>query len=160
MGSLVLARLVALAHLGFVVFLVAGGPLALRWRRLLPVHLAVVAITVALNRTATDCPLTTLEKDLLRSSDVGAYRRGFVEHYLVDPVHPSGGSRTVTLVLIAIWLIPTVISYGLIVLTRSSRSHATMPGCSGSSSSPVSSPPPASSRASHRLLHRTAARRG
>ena len=158
MGSLVLARLVALAHLAFVVFLVVGGPLALRWRRLLPAHLAVVGITIALNRTGTDCPLTTLEKDLLRSANVGTYRHGFVQHYLVEPVHPSGSSPTVTLVLIAIWLIPTLISYTLIFLTRSSRSHATMPVCSGSSSSPVSSPPPGSSPANH--LHRTADRRG
>jgi hypothetical protein len=127
MGWLVLARVVALAHLAFVVFLVVGGPLALRWRRLLPVHLAVVGITIALNRTATDCPLTTLEKDLLLSADAGTYRHGFVQHYLVEPVHPSGASPAVTLVLIAIWLVPTLVAYALIFLTRSSRSHATMP---------------------------------
>ena len=160
MGWLVLARVVALGHLAFVLFLVLGGPLSLRWRRLLPAHLAVVAITVALNRTGMDCPLTTLEKDLLRSSDIEVYRHGFVEHYLVEPVHPTGNSPTVTFVLVAIWLVPTVISYALIFLTRSSHAHATISECSGSSSSPVSSRPQGSSPANHRPLRRTAARRG
>ena len=126
MGPLVLARLVALAHFAFVTFLVFGGPLAIRWRRLLPWHLAVVAITVAVNRTGLDCPLTTLEKDLLEAAGRG-YHHGFVEHYLVEPVHRSGAGPTVTLVLIAIWLVPTVVSYTLIFLTRSSRTHATLP---------------------------------
>ena len=126
MGYLALARLVALAHLAFVAFLVLGGPLAFRRRRLLPWHVAVVAVTVAVNRTGLDCPLTTIEKDLLEAAGRG-YRHGFVEHYLVEPVHRSGASPTVTLVLIAFWLVPTLVSYTLIFLTRSSRTHATLP---------------------------------
>jgi hypothetical protein len=128
MGWLVLARVVALAHFAFVAFLVIGGPLSLRWRRLLPIHMAVVAIAVTLNRLHLGCPLTSLEKDLLRDSGRTAYRHGFIEHYLVEPVHPSGKGPGVTLVLIAIWLIPTVVSYTLILLTRSSRVDATIPG--------------------------------
>jgi hypothetical protein len=114
-GWLVLARAVALAHLAFVVFLVCGGPLSLRWRRLLPLHLTGLA-----------CPLTGLEKDLLERSGRGAYRHGFVEHHLVEPIHPSGASPTVTLVLIAIWLVPTLVAYGVMVFTRSSRRQVTI----------------------------------
>jgi hypothetical protein len=128
MGWLLAARLVALAHFAFVLFLVVGGPLSLRWRRLLPFHVAVVAVAVTLNRFHRDCPLTGLEKDLLRDSGRTAYRHGFIEHYLVEPVHSSGKGPGVTLVLIALWLIPTVISYTLIFLTRSSRVDATIPG--------------------------------
>ena len=126
--SLVLARLVALAHFAFVIFLVIGGPLAVRWRRLLPFHSAVVAITVIINRTGLDCPLTGLEKDLLRDSGRHAYRHGFIEHYLVEPIHSSGKGPGVTVVLIAVWAIPTIASYAYIFFTRSSRVDATVVG--------------------------------
>ncbi len=126
MISLVLARAVLLAHVTFVLFLVVGGPLSIRWRRLLPFHLAVVAITVVINRTGLDCPLTGLEKDLLRDAGRRPYRGGFIEHHFVEPVHPSGTGPGVTIVLIAIWLVPTVASYAYLWLTRSSRFDATV----------------------------------
>jgi hypothetical protein len=105
------ARLVAATHFAFVAFLVGGGPLGRRYPRVRPAHLAAIAATVAINLTGSDCPLTSWETRLLRSSGREPYERGFISHYLVEPFHPAGIDGRVNLVLLSAWMVPTAISY-------------------------------------------------
>jgi len=84
------ADAVALAHLGFVGFLVAGGFLARRRRGLARAHLGALAVSAAIYVGGFDCPLTDLEKSLRRQAGDPVYAEGFVAHYLVSPVHPRG----------------------------------------------------------------------
>ena len=105
------ARLVALTHFAIVSFLVAGGPLARRFPRLRPPHLATIAIIAGINLTGSDCPLTVLEMKLLRASGRVPYETGFISHYFVEPFHPAGINGRVNLVLLSVWMIPTAIAY-------------------------------------------------
>ena len=56
----VLADVVVLVHLGFVLFAVLGGLLALRWKRCPRIHLPAVAWAVAIEFGGWICPLTPL----------------------------------------------------------------------------------------------------
>jgi hypothetical protein len=104
----VAALLVVLTHLAFVVFVLAGGFLVWQWRRLLPFHLAAVATSAALAVAGLDCPLTDVEKGLLRLAGDEPYTGGFIAHYLVRPLYGGGmtpglriGLRVFTVAVVA-----------------------------------------------------------
>jgi hypothetical protein len=107
-----------MAHLGTIVVMVAGGPAALRWRRVVPIHLAVAAATVAINVRGSDCPLTTWEKRLLVAAGREPYEGGFNSHYLVEWWHPAGIDGRVNCGLIAAWAVPTAVSYAVLARRR------------------------------------------
>ena len=88
-----LAVMVLLLHLGFMLFVVAGAVLVARRRRLLPLHLAAVAWGIAIEATGAACPLTGLENHLRMLAGAGGYAGGFVDHYLVALIYPSGLTR-------------------------------------------------------------------
>jgi len=107
-----LAGTMALAHLALIVWLVVGGPLSLRWRRLGPLHLLAVAPTAAVFLAGADCPLTVWEKHFREAAGWPSYRGGFIENYLVEPWHSGGISPLVSVAVAATWIVPTVVGHG------------------------------------------------
>ena len=94
-----LADLVVGLHFLFVVFVVIGGLLVLRWPRLIWVHLPVAVYGALIEFVGWVCPLTPLENSLrMRAGDQG-YEGGFVEHYLLPVLYPAGLTRGVQLAL-------------------------------------------------------------
>lgn len=85
-----LADLLVVAHLVFIVFVVAGGLVVLRWPRVAWLHLPAVAWGIYAEATATVCPLTPLENLWRRQAGDAGYAGGFVEHYLVPLIYPAG----------------------------------------------------------------------
>jgi len=83
---LLLASAVALLHALAVVFLLTGALLALRWPRLLLLHVPVALAILAVNLAGADCPLTDLELALREAAGAPAYDGGFLGHYLFEPV--------------------------------------------------------------------------
>ena len=88
-----LADLVALIHLAFIVFVVLGGLLALRWRWVPWVHLPAAAWGAAVEFFGWLCPLTPLENLLRHSSGSVAYSDGFIEQYLLPIIYPADLTR-------------------------------------------------------------------
>jgi len=90
----VIARLAAdalvLVHIGFVVFVVAGGFLAIRRPRIAWLHLPAALWGAWAELTATVCPLTPLENALRRAAGESGYDGGFVMHYLIPLLYPAG----------------------------------------------------------------------
>ena len=64
-----LADLIVLGHVAFVVFAVLGGLLALRWQRLVWIHLPAVIWAAIVEFFGWVCPLTPLENWLRREED-------------------------------------------------------------------------------------------
>jgi hypothetical protein len=83
------ADAVVLLHLGFVVFVVAGGLLVFRWRRVALLHLPAVVWAVLLEFRGWLCPLTPLELSLRASGGQAGYSGGFVEHYILPVLYPA-----------------------------------------------------------------------
>ena len=94
-----LADLVTLVHLGFVAFVVLGGFLAWRWNWLPWIHLPAAAWGAFVELTGRICPLTPLEVWLRHKGDAGGYSGGFVEHYLLPLLYPSGLTHDLQLLL-------------------------------------------------------------
>lgn len=87
------ADLTLIVHLAFVLFVVFGGLLALRWRRAPLLHLPALAWGVFVEATGRVCPLTPLENHFRRAAGEAGYAGGFIEHYLLALLYPDGLTR-------------------------------------------------------------------
>ncbi len=86
----VLADIVLLLHASFIVFAVFGVLLAIRWPRIVWLHLPACVWAAVLEFFGFICPLTPLENWLRRAGGDAPYAGGFIEHYLVPFVYPPG----------------------------------------------------------------------
>ncbi len=89
------ATAVVVLHLLFIVFATAGAALLVRWPRLVWLHLPAVLWAGYVAVTGTICPLTPLENQLRQWAGSAAYSGGFIEHYLLALIYPSGLTREV-----------------------------------------------------------------
>ena len=94
-----LADAVVVVHFLFVLFVLFGGLLVLRWRRVRWLHLPAAAWGALIEFAGWTCPLTPLEKWLRREGNLGGYEGGFVEHYILPVLYPQALTRNVQLVL-------------------------------------------------------------
>jgi hypothetical protein len=95
----VLADLLLLLHGAFVLFVVAGGLLVLRWPRLAWAHLPAALWGAGIEFSGGICPLTPVEQAWRRAAGERAYSGGFIEHYVTAALYPSGLTRGVQIVL-------------------------------------------------------------
>jgi hypothetical protein len=115
-----LADLVLIVHLAFVLFVVFGGLLVLRWPRVAWVHVPVALYGAAIEFIGFICPLTPLEVWLRRLGGEAGYEGGFVEHYVTAALYPTGLTREIQLALGIGVLVLNAVVYGLVVRRRSS----------------------------------------
>jgi Protein of Unknown function (DUF2784) len=113
-----LAELVVLAHFGFVLFVVLGGLLVLRWPRLACVHIPAAAWGTWVEFTGRICPLTPMEKGLRLRAGEAVYSGDFVTHYILPVLYPSGLTRTIQLLLGLIVVALNLGVYGLLLHRR------------------------------------------
>ncbi len=93
MGYRLLADFVVLVHFAFVVFVVAGALLVIRWRRLAWIHIPVAAWGALIEFGGWICPLTPLENWLRRQGGAAGFSGGFVEHYIIPVLYPGNLTR-------------------------------------------------------------------
>src|SRR5215471_3746039 len=89
------ADAVLVVHLAFVVFVVAGGALVLRWPKLAWVHVPAFAWGALVEFNGWICPLTPLEVSLRKAAGESGYVGDFIEHYVVALLYPEGLTRTI-----------------------------------------------------------------
>ncbi len=122
-----LADLILVLHLAFIVFVVAGGLLALRWRWAPLVHLPAALWGVFVEVSGRVCPLTPLENALDRAAGASGYSGGFIEHYLVSAIYPSLLSHPVQLVLGGLVVLANALVYSVVWQRhRSARGRLTV----------------------------------
>lgn len=112
------ADLVALTHFAFVLFVILGGLLALRWRRVVWVHLPCAIWGALIEFAGRICPLTPLENWLRRQAGESGYGGGFVEHYVLPVLYPVGLTRSVQIALGVVVIIINVTIYAWLLARR------------------------------------------
>ena len=117
-----LADLVVLVHLAFVVFVVVGGLLALKWRWVVWLHLPAAIWGALIEFGGWICPLTPLENWLRNQGGEEGYAGGFIQHYMVPVLYPDGLTREIQIVLGLAVVILNLIVYALI-LRQSRKPH-------------------------------------
>lgn len=109
-----LADLVVVLHLAFVLFVVLGGLLALRWRWVPWLHLPAAAWGGFIEATGRICPLTPLENSLRAAAGGSGYEGDFIQHYLIPIVYPPALTREIQLALGALLLVVNLVIYGAV----------------------------------------------
>ncbi|WP_044871782.1 DUF2784 domain-containing protein [Pseudomonas sp. LFM046] len=108
------ADAVLLLHLAFILFVVVGGLLVLKWPRLALVHLPAVAWGATVEFLHLICPLTPLENRLRLAAGEQGYSGGFIEHYLVPVIYPAGLTPGIQLWLGTFVLLLNLVPYALL----------------------------------------------
>jgi hypothetical protein len=119
-----LADLVLIAHFSFIVFVLAGGLLLLRWPRLAWMHLPAVVWVVFAEVSGWVCPLTPLENYFLAFAGRDVYHGDFVERYLLPLIYPAGLTPTIQLILAGMVIAFNLIIYTVIIRVRKTTRQA------------------------------------
>ena len=90
-----LADAVLVAHGTFVLFVVLGGLLVLRWQRAAWVHVPCALWGAWVEFAGWICPLTPLEVDLRMRAGGAGYTGGFIERYVTSAIYPQGLTRAI-----------------------------------------------------------------
>jgi hypothetical protein len=115
-----MADLVVGAHAAFVIFVVLGGLLALKWRRVLWIHLPAVAWAALVEFFGWICPLTPLENLLREKAGAAAYQSDFIAHYLLPLLYPEGLTREAQIALGVLVIAVNLAIYGRLFHERKS----------------------------------------
>jgi hypothetical protein len=94
-----------LLHLLFIVFVLFGGLLVLKWRPLIWWHPPAALWGMAVEFFHLPCPLTDWENRMRHGAGQTGYGGGFIEHYLWPVIYPAGLTPGIQLGLGAVVLL-------------------------------------------------------
>ena len=94
-----LANLLVLFHFAFILFVVIGGLLLLKWPKPAYLHIPAAVWGGLIETQGWLCPLTPIENRLREAAGTTIYREGFIEHYLIPLIYPTEMTREDQLLL-------------------------------------------------------------
>ncbi len=93
MGYSFAADLIVILHFGFILFVLMGAFLVLKWPRVLYLHIPALTWGALIEFMGWGCPLTPFEKSLRVAAGEKGYAGGFVENYLIPLIYPGELTR-------------------------------------------------------------------
>jgi hypothetical protein len=111
--ALILADILVLLHLLFVVFVVAGGFLLLRWPKIAWLQVPAAVWGAYIEFSSGICPLTPLENHLRALSGEAGYSVSFVERYLMPILYPANLTVPIQIVLGGLVVVVNLAAYAL-----------------------------------------------
>jgi hypothetical protein len=106
-----LADLVLIIHLVFVIFVLCGGLLVLKWRWIARLHLPAAAWGAVVEFTGWICPLTPLENWLRVQGGEAGYEDDFTTRCLLPILYPVDLTRNIQLLLGTVVIVLNVAVY-------------------------------------------------
>ena len=114
----VLADALVALHFAFILFVGLGALSAYRWPKVAWAHIPCALWGTWIEISGGICPLTPLEVRFRRMGGEAGYTGGFIEHYLIPIMYPSGLTRTHQLLLGGLVVAVNVGAYGLLLARR------------------------------------------
>jgi hypothetical protein len=115
------ADIVVLIHFLFILFIVLGGALVLKWRWIAWIHIPCAIWGAAIEFFGWICPLTPLENRLRIEAVNSGYNGGFIDHYIMPIVYPQGLTRGIQLALGIGVVTINLCVYGLVLFRQSGK---------------------------------------
>jgi hypothetical protein len=112
---------VLVVHAAFVLFVMLGGLLVLRWAKLAWLHVPAVMWAAFVEFTGRICPLTPLEVVLRGHAGEAGYAGDFVEHYIVSLLYPDGLTRDTQATLGALVVVVNALIYVAVAVRERRR---------------------------------------
>ena len=107
----ILTEFTIIAHLLFILFVIAGGFIAKR-RWLTVIHLCSLAWAVfAETSPGVICPLTALENYFAFHAGISTYKEDFITRYLVPVIYQDNVTVHIQYVLIVVVVLINIIAY-------------------------------------------------
>ncbi len=108
------ADFIVFLHLGFVLFVILGGLLVLKWKWVMWVHLPAAMWGALIECTGWICPLTPLENWLRELGGGQGYQSSFVDHYVLPLLYPGNVTRDTQIILGLLVVLVNVGIYALV----------------------------------------------
>lgn len=106
------ADLVLLLHFSFVLFVLLGGLLLIKWPRLMWLHLPAVAWGAWVEFSGWICPLTPLENWLRAQAGEATHTGDFIVRYLSSILYPNALTHEIQFILGSALLLVNLAIYG------------------------------------------------
>lgn len=110
-----MADALVIFHLSFVVFVLLGALLVLKWRRLVWVHIPAVIWGIYIETSHNMCPLTRWENHWRELGGEAGYSGGFVDHYLMPILYPHEITDEAQLLIAGIIILINGVCYGMMI---------------------------------------------
>lgn len=117
---LLLADGVVVLHFAFIVFVGLGALTVYRWPKVAWAHIPCVLWGAWIEITGGICPLTPIEVRFRTMGGTEGYAGGFIEHYLMPIIYPSGLTRADQFLLGGLVAALNLGAYGLLLWRRRS----------------------------------------
>ena len=121
MGNMIAADAVMLVHFCFIAFALLGSFLALRWFRVIWLHVLALAWGIWIEASGRICPLTPLENHFRELAGQTTYGEGFITHYLGPVIYPAGLTRSTQFMILGVLVAVNAVGYGLVIRQRRAR---------------------------------------
>lgn len=116
-----IADILVLFHIGFIIFVIFGGFLVVRWRLLIWLHLPCAVWGALIEFSGWICPLTPLENILRHSAGSSGYSGGFIENYIIPLIYPTELTREIQYALGIGVIAINLCAYGLVLYYKSKK---------------------------------------
>jgi Protein of Unknown function (DUF2784) len=122
----ILTNIVLVLHFGFVLFVLFGGLLILKWPKVIWLHLPAVSWGAVIEFTGWICPLTPLEHWLRTRGGESSPAGDFVARYLLSILYPEALTNNIQVMLGVLVLLVNLAVYGCL-WQRNHRRHRSTP---------------------------------
>jgi hypothetical protein len=112
------ADLALLAHFAFIILVVGGGLIVLRYSWFAWIHIPAAFWGAFVELTGRICPLTTMENYFRLRAGQEGYDVSFIEQYVLPVIYPAGLTRDIQFILAGIVIAINAIIYTAILLRR------------------------------------------
>lgn len=84
-----LANIILFIHLCYILFVIFGGFLMLRWKEVWKIHIPAVIWGFCVQYFVWMCPLTDVENYFRNLAGENGYANGFINHFLTSIIYPE-----------------------------------------------------------------------
>ncbi len=123
MVHMILADTILILHLIFIVFVIVGGFMVVRWHKLIWLHIPIMLWGVIVEWGNFICPLTPLENYFRNLAGMSTYNHGFIEEYIYPLIYLENLTRALQIKIGILVIIINIIAYTIVVSKRIKRNQ-------------------------------------
>lgn len=112
----ILADIMVIVHFCFILFVIGGGFLVLKWRKLIWAHIPVVIWGIFIEFSGWICPLTPWENHFRRLAGETVYQGDFIGKYILPLIYPEELTRNIQIILGSIVIAINLLVYAFIFI--------------------------------------------
>jgi len=109
--TLYLADLVLIVHTLFIIFVLFGGLIVLKWHKVMWIHIPCALWGAIIEFLGWVCPLTYLEIYFHEIYNANSYENSFIQHYLLPVIYPPRLTTDIQFLLGVIVIVINLIIY-------------------------------------------------